>query len=83
MSAVDHLSYKGNEINGKDGKLNISFPTFNFHVTASANFEFHVTPGKGSQKPILWKPEEQNINNITIKTKLKIQCMWQKAILPH
>ena len=84
MSAVDHLSYKENEINGKNGKIHISYPTFTFSVSAANNFEFHVTPGKDSNKPILWSPtEEARINEIKLENELHIQRLSQEAVLPQ
>lgn len=56
MSAVDHLSYKDCKIHGKNGNIQVTFPTFSFNVKATENFE-----------SILWKPTESGkIKVITI-----------------
>ena len=60
MLAVDHLSYKGCEIKGKNGNIQVVFPTFQFTVCASENFECSVTPGSKLGKPVLWKPQESS-----------------------
>ena len=46
MLAVDHLSYNQCKIIGKDGIIQVKFPTFHFNVRAIDNFECFVTPGK-------------------------------------
>ena len=55
MSAVDHLSHKGYKIVGKNGNIQVTFPTFSFNVKATKIFECSVTLGKESGKEILWK----------------------------
>ena len=59
LSAVDHLSYSSCTIAGAHGKIKISYPTFNYEVSGSENFEFNILPGKSSNKPVLWKPNPE------------------------
>ena len=59
MSAVDHLSYKNCEIHGKEGTIQVSFPTFSFHVRAQSNFECSVTPGSASGNQSFGNPMRQ------------------------
>ena len=61
MSSADHLNYSKNSILGNDGKIIVSFPTFQFVIKASNNFEFAISAGKQSNLPVLWTPQEQNM----------------------
>ena len=73
MSAVDHLSYKDCKIHGKNGNIQVTFPTFSFNVKATENFE-----------SILWKPtESRKIKVITIPNQFQIKLLSPDSILPQ
>ena len=65
MSVLDHLSYKNCSIQGKNGKIQVTYPTFNFEVSGTNRFEFNIAPGKNSKKDVLWQPfKNQQITDI-------------------
>ena len=83
LSAVDHLSYQGCQINGINGKIRVTFPTFFFDVSGTSNFEFSISPGKSSNKPVLWQPHTVKRINVTAKDKIEIKRLHQDATLPQ
>ena len=85
MSAVDHLSYKGNEIHGLNGKIDIIFPSCQFTVRASNNFEFNIHPGKTSTASVLWKPESNQLIDVIEddNSLIQIKRVSSDALLPQ
>ena len=75
----------------KNGIIQVVFPTFDFIVCASDNFECSVTPGADSGKPVLWKLHEtEKFTTISFPDKFqnklaisRLQCqMLQDMMLP-
>jgi dUTP pyrophosphatase len=82
--AVNHISHQNNTIHGADGIIKVTFPNFNFNFRATENFEFNITPGKHTNKPVIWQPHEsQRINNIEHEDKFQIKRLSQDAVLPQ
>ena len=84
LSSADHLSYNNCSITGHNGIIKISYPTFQFDVLGSENFEFNILPGKSSNKPVLWKPAPENqITEISSMDSVKIKRLHPDATLPQ
>ena len=84
MAANDHLSYAGNTLFGKNGTLHIAFPTFSFETLGRDHFEFDISPGKDSNLPILWEPNNHNvIRDFTFNNNVSIKRLSPHTIIPR
>ena len=85
LSSANHLSYVNNKIVGEKGNITISYPTFHFQISALNNFEFSISSGIKSGKPVLWKPNEndlvQRINGNN--NSFRIKRLTPDSILPR
>ena len=61
MATRDHIRYKGCSVQSENGNLRVSFPTFSFVTQANNRFEFSISPGKDSDLPVLWQPQESEL----------------------